>query len=279
VESCTSFFTDLEQARPTRPGPGRGPENLVLVSRVTSTNHLARAIVAEYEQEAQHLHPLLLIAREQTGGRGRQGRSWSSPAGRGVYATRVLAVDDAEILQSLPLLVGVGLCRGLAPHLAMPCRLKWPNDLVVETPAGRRKIGGILIEALVRPGEPASAIIGFGINHSHRPGAQENELPETGTSLRLLADGAQIPAPPPSLGRLTWDLVGALERELEHLGDVPYAVAAYREHTVHRPGDALSCRVGDKVVEGRFLGFDERGRLLLASGGEELHLAAGEVIE
>lgn len=271
MEYCSNFFAEMERTRPAAPGPGRGPENLVLVRSVTSTNQLARAIVAEYEQEAQHLQPLLLLAREQTGGRGRQGRSWSSPPGRGVYATRVLAVESTELLQSLPLLVGAGLCRGLAPHLAMPCGLKWPNDLVVETPAGRKKIGGILIEALVRPGEPTSAILGFGINHGH----DESELPATGTSLRLLAQGV----PPPSLGQLTWDLVGALERELEHLGDVPYAVAAYREHTVHRPGDAISCRVGDGVVEGRFKGFDERGRLLLERDGEELCLPAGEVIE
>lgn len=276
MDSCARFFADLEQARPA--GPGRGPENLVLVSRADSTNRLARTIVAEYEQEAQHLHPLLLLAREQTGGRGRQGRAWSSPAGKGVYATRVLTVDDAELLQSLPLLVGVGLCRGLSRHLATPCRLKWPNDLVVETPGGRRKIGGILIEALVRPGEGegdpatvATAIIGFGINHGH----EESELPETGTSLRLLAGGAPLP----SLGEVTWDLVAALERELDHLGDLPYAVAGYREHTVHRPGDAVSCRVGDGVVEGRFVGFDERGRLLLERDGEELRLTAGEVIE
>lgn len=271
MEYCSSFFAEMEQARPAEPGPGRGPENLVLVRSVTSTNQLARAIVTEYEQEAQHLHPLLLLAREQTGGRGRQGRAWSSPPGRGVYATRVLTVENAELLQSLPLLVGVGLCRGLAPHLPAPCRLKWPNDLVVETPAGRKKIGGILIEALVRSGEPSSAIIGFGINHGHA----ETELPETGTSLRLLAAGTALP----SLGKLTWDLVDALERELEHLGDVPYAVDAYREHTVHRPGDTISCRVGDGVVEGRFRGFDERGRLLLERDGEELCLPAGEVIE
>jgi BirA family biotin operon repressor/biotin-[acetyl-CoA-carboxylase] ligase len=266
VDTFTSDLTALEQARPS--GPDGGPENLVLVRRVASTNRLARDIAAEYEQEAQHLRPLLVIAEEQTGGRGRQGRTWSSPAGKGIYATRVLEVADAELLQSLPLLAGVGLCRGLAPHLSAPCKLKWPNDLVVETPAGRRKIGGILIEALIRPGDGATAILGFGINHSHA----EGELPETGTSLRRL--GSEV-----SLAQATWDVVAALERELAHLGDLPYAVAAYRELIVHRPGDAISCRVGEGMVEGRFVGLDERGRLLLERDGEELRLAAGEVIE
>jgi len=261
------YVEGLEQRRRDRPGP----ENLVVLPSVASTNSLARSVITEYQNEEQTLYPLLVLALEQTGGRGRQGRSWSSPRGKGVYATRVLQVADPALLQTLPLLAGIFLCRALSRHLPTPCRLKWPNDLLVETPAGRRKIGGILIEALVHSGEPSTAIIGFGINHGH----DESDLPEAGTSLRLLAGGV----PPPSLGKLAWDLVVALERELEHLGDVPYAVAAYREHTVHRPGDALSCRVGDKVVEGRFLGFDERGRLLLESGGEELSLAAGEVIE
>jgi BirA family biotin operon repressor/biotin-[acetyl-CoA-carboxylase] ligase len=272
VDPFAAYLADLERARPG--GAGHGPENLVVVRRVSSTNQLARDVVVELEREGTPLFPVLILAYEQGGGRGRQGRSWVSPAGRGVYATRVLAVDDAALLQTLPLLAGVGLCRGLAPHLRhlnVACRLKWPNDLVVDTGEGRRKIGGILIEALVRPGESApgaDAIIGFGINHGHLAG----ELPETATSLRLL--GGTV-----SLARLTWDVVAALEEELARSGDVGYAVAAFREYLVHRPGEAISARVGDAVVEGRFAGVDERGRLLLDRDGEELRLSAGEVIE
>jgi BirA family biotin operon repressor/biotin-[acetyl-CoA-carboxylase] ligase len=267
-----AYLKDLERARPAHEDPeDRGPENLVVLRRISSTNRIAREVVAEYEREAQHLYPLLVLAFEQTGGRGRQGRAWSSPAGQGVYATRVLTVDDVELLQSLPLLVGIGLCRGMARHLPAPCRLKWPNDLIVETPEGRRKIGGILIEALVRPGpsqdQSAAAIIGFGLNH----GATD-ELPETGTSVRRLGGDA-------ALADFTWEVIAGLERELRHLGDLPYAVAAYRELSIHRPGDAISARVGDTVVEGRFTGFDERGRLLLDRDGEEMRLTAGEVIE
>jgi len=265
----TIYLADLERSRRESGNPG--PENLVAVCSISSTNHLAREVVAEYENEAQALQPTLILAYEQSGGRGRQGRSWSSPAGKGLYATRVLAVEDVEALQTLPLLVGVGLCRGVSQHLrplGVACGLKWPNDLVVETAEGRRKIGGILIEALVRPGEGAAALIGFGINHGHQP----DELPGHGTSAHLLGDRS-------SLTRFTWDVVAALERELEHLGDVTYALAAYSEHTVHRTGEPISARVGDGVVEGRFAGFDERGRLLLDRDGEELRLTAGEVIE
>ena len=271
VDPFTRYLAELDRARPE--GRGR-PENLVVVRRVGSTNQLARSIVADYESETQDLHPLLILALEQSGGRGRQGRSWTSPAGRGVYATRVLSMRNPERLQVLPMLVGLGLCRALSRHLPVPCRLKWPNDLVVDTAAGRRKIGGILIEALVHPGEGAAAIIGFGVNHSH----EDEDLPETGTSLRRLeGPGAEV-----SLAELTWDLVNGLENELTHLEDLAYVVEGYRELSVHRPGDSISCRVGEQVVEGTFLGFDESGRLRLerhGEEGEEVLVASGEVIE
>ena len=162
----------------------RGPENLVVLPSVASTNALARSVIAEYQNEGQTLHPLLILTLEQSGGRGRQGRNWSSPRGKGVYATRVLQVSDPALLQTLPLLVGVGLCRALSLHLPpqSPCRLKWPNDLRVEVGGERRKIGGILIEASVRPGEESVAIVGFGVNYLHAAA----DLPETATSLVLL---------------------------------------------------------------------------------------------
>jgi BirA family transcriptional regulator, biotin operon repressor / biotin---[acetyl-CoA-carboxylase] ligase len=249
---------------------GNGPENVVILSEVGSTNALARAIATHYQNEDERLRPLLLLAYEQTGGRGRQGRSWSSPAGKGAYVTRVIAADDPALLQTLPLLVGVGLCRALSAHLPVPCRIKWPNDLVVEVGGERRKIGGILIEALVRPGESAVGLIGFGVNLFH----EAADLPETATSLRLLGgDGG-------SLAGLTWDLVEGVEAELAHLGDSAYAVESYRPLSVHQPGERMVCRFGDTVViEGTFAGFDEAGRLLLDSEGRRIPVAAGEVIE
>jgi len=245
------------------------PENLVVLAGVGSTNALARAIVAEYQNEGETLRPLLVLAFEQTGGRGRHGRSWSSPPGKGTYATRVVEADDPVLLQTLPLLVGVGLCRALSAHLPVPCRLKWPNDLLVEVEGGRRKIGGILIEALVRPGERTLGLIGFGVNLFH----EAEDLPETGTSLRLSGGNGA------SLAGLTWDLVEGVEAELTHLGDAAYAVESYRPLSVHQPGERIVCRFGDTVIEGTFAGFDETGRLLLDGEGRRIPVTAGEVIE
>lgn len=247
----SGYIGEIERLRPES-----APENLVVLPVVDSTNRIARAIVQEYETEEQPLPPLLILALEQSGGRGRQGRTWTSPAGKGVYATRVLSVGDAGALQTLPLLVGVGLCRALAP---LPCRLKWPNDLLVEG----KKIGGILIEAMVHAEGESRALIGFGVNVSQDP-----EMPESSTSVQRLGGTG-------SLEDVTWKLVEGLERELEHLGDLAYAAAAYRELSVHRPGDRIVCRVGEGTVEGVFVEIDDQGRLVLGDG---TRLSSGEVI-
>ncbi|MFL6200561.1 MAG: biotin--[acetyl-CoA-carboxylase] ligase [Thermoanaerobaculia bacterium] len=245
------YLSEIERLRPER-----APENLVLLPVVDSTNRIARSIVQEYETEEQPLPPLLILALEQNGGRGRQGRTWASPAGRGVYATRVLTVKDAAVLQTLPLLVGIGLCRALDP---LPCRLKWPNDLLVEG----KKIGGILIEAMVRAAGESRALIGFGVNVSQDPA-----MPGASTSVHQLGGTG-------SLEDVTWRLVEGLERELEHLGDLAYAAAAYRELSVHRSGDRITCRVGEETVEGAFVEIDDLGRLVLDNGQR---LSSGEVI-
>lgn len=255
MEDFGRYLGEIKRLRPER-----APENLVVLPVVDSTNRIAREIVKEYETEEQPLPPLLILALEQSGGRGRQGRAWTSPAGKGVYATRVLTVPDAGVLQTLPLLVGIGLCRALAPLVPSLCRLKWPNDLLVEG----KKIGGILIEAMVHTEGESRALIGFGVNVGQKP----EEMPEAATSVHRLGGTG-------SLEDVTWKLVEGLERELEHLGDLAYAAAAYRELSVHRSGDRITCRIGEGTVEGVFVEIDDQGRLVLDNGQR---LSSGEVL-
>lgn len=261
-----------------------GPANRVVLASVDSTNRLARRVVAAYAAEEMPAPEFLVLALEQTLGRGRQGRAWLSPRGCGVYATRVLPLRDGgsgegrreEALSSLPLLAGVGLARALGTALeaggsAGRAGLEWPNDLLVEG----RKVGGVLAESLTLGETPPVALIGFGVNH-RRP-REGSELPPGSTAL---ADHLETP---PSLAAFARTLVAGLEAELAHLGDLPYATAAYRELSVHRPGDRLVCRTGDEVVEGTFAGFDDRGHLVLGQvpgrKGGEARLAAGEIVE
>jgi BirA family biotin operon repressor/biotin-[acetyl-CoA-carboxylase] ligase len=269
-DGFAAFVSELGSLR--RQAAGRGPESMVVLAQTESTNTLGKAIADSYENEGiDLLAPILLLAYEQTGGRGRRGRTWASPAGGGVYATLVLPVGDVRQLMTLPLLVGVGLCRALSAHLPRPCLLKWPNDLLIESPdaaLGRRKIGGILIESLVRRGEPVVALIGFGVNRLEHQGLPPHATSVTGEG----GDGG-------SLAALTWDLVSGVDHELAHLGNAPYAIDSYRHLSIHRIGEQLTCHVGDQKIVGTFLGLDDQGLLRLRHGDRELLLAAGEILE
>jgi BirA family biotin operon repressor/biotin-[acetyl-CoA-carboxylase] ligase len=257
-----SGVADLARALASR--PGIPIENVIVADRIDSTNTLARRLFDEAWTGSGSGPEALIAALEQTAGRGRQGRGWVSRRGLGVYATLLLAVGEKE-LQTLPLLVGIGLARALR-ELGCPARLKWPNDVQV---AGR-KLGGILIESISRDATGAAAIIGFGVNHGHH--AAELPTPAS-TSLRQLLD------PLPRLERVAADLVAGVLAEIAHAGDAKYARQAYEEMTVHRAGETLRCRMAEEDLEGVFLGFDERGFLRLAVNGRERRVASGEIVE
>lgn len=102
----------------------------------------------------------LVLAEEQTGGRGRSGKRWSSAPRAGIWATLVERPRDASGLDVLSLRVGLRLSGVLERWSEEEIRLKWPNDLFV---AGR-KLAGVLIEARWRDERPDWVAIGIGIN-------------------------------------------------------------------------------------------------------------------
>jgi BirA family biotin operon repressor/biotin-[acetyl-CoA-carboxylase] ligase len=242
----------------------QAPWNLIVLRRVGSTNALARRITAEYHREFSVPPRSLIVAGEQTAGRGRRGRPWLSPPDTGIYATLLLPLEDPRTVVRLPLLAAVGLARSLNRYLDPPCRLQWPNDLVV----GERKLGGLLIEAVTHE-EGTVAMIGFGINHGAAP-------PVPDRSVSCVVESAPDP---PALPRLLWELVDGVHEALTHLHDPEWTVTHYRALTAHRLGDALTCRVAGEIRSGIFRGIDEHGFLKLEYDGREERFSAGEVVE
>lgn len=107
--------------------------------------------------------PVLLVAQEQTAGRGRLGKPWTSPPGHSLAFSLGLPLAPAD-WSGLSLVVGVSLAESLHPDL----RLKWPNDLWLDG----RKAGGILVEtasAGEAPGAPRMVIVGVGLNIARPP--------------------------------------------------------------------------------------------------------------
>jgi BirA family biotin operon repressor/biotin-[acetyl-CoA-carboxylase] ligase len=262
--SATTFAELVAGVRDTCGRRGRGAVDLAVLRRVDSTSLLAGRIRRELAEDELALAGAALIAWEQTGGRGRQGRPWESPPGAGVYATVVGRLGDAAALQVLPLAVACALAEVLDEHLPAPCRLKWPNDLM----AGGRKLGGVLVEAAVRAEGPADVLVGFGVNCALGP----DELPTAmATSLAVEAGSA------PPLGPLVCRLVDGVVGELRAARPREETVARWLRRSLHAPGDALLCRTAAGEVRGAFAGLTAEGLLRLDVAGKEEVLVSAEV--
>ena len=132
-------------------------DSLLRFDSIDSTNTRAKLLAAQGAP-----HGTVLIADHQTGGRGRRGRSFHSPAGSGIYMSVVLRPGcEPPELMHLTCAAAVAMCDAVEASCGIRPGIKWTNDLVV----GRRKIAGILTELGIGPkGNLDYAIIGIGIN-------------------------------------------------------------------------------------------------------------------
>jgi BirA family transcriptional regulator, biotin operon repressor / biotin---[acetyl-CoA-carboxylase] ligase len=223
------------------PGGGLGRPRLHL--RVTdSTNARARDLAA-----AGAPHGTLVTADEQTAGRGRQGRTWSAPAGRALLCSLVIRPP----CPLLPLAAGVAV----AAVAGDDAQVKWPNDVLL----GGRKVAGILVEG--RPQENW-AVLGIGLNVALSAEDFPPDLRDRAGTLGLAPQEIE-----PTLARLLGALGDWLERPDEEI------VAGFGER------DALRGQIVDwGEGRGRALGVDARGQLIVGTDdGRELALSAGEV--
>lgn len=237
--------------------------NRAIVASIDSTNLMARRVALGFIEAGKLPPALAIMALAQTAGRGRFERSWSSPEG-GIYASILTPIDDRRQLWKLPMAAAVALCAEIDRVVTSPCRLKWPNDLIVMN----RKLGGILIESVSR-GRLLAAVIGFGVNYCENA----EWLPRTATSIQAVAGR------PPELGALAARLVGALERGLIDLHDSEALVGEFSRWSLHQRGDVLACRTADGVQHGEFVGFDAKGFLRLETAEGEKRISAGDLIE
>ncbi|MEO5814050.1 MAG: biotin--[acetyl-CoA-carboxylase] ligase [Gemmatimonadaceae bacterium] len=184
----------------------------------------------------------LVIADEQTAGRGRHGRRWTSAPGAGVWLTLIVRPTDARALDVLALRCGLYAAEALDELAGRRVRVKWPNDLYV----GDGKLAGILIETRWRGTAPEWVAIGFGLNVI---------APDVPTGAGLSAGVSRIDA----LDRL----VPALRRAAaasRHLSDAE--LARWRER------DLSVGRLIAEPTRGVVQGISSNGELLVATDDE-----------
>ncbi len=142
-----------------------------LYQHIGSTNDQARQLA-----EAGAPEGLLLVAEEQTAGRGRSGRRWQTPPGSALALSVVLRPAlRAEHGARLTMLAGLAVCEAVEQLAGVRADLKWPNDVLL----GGRKAGGILVESALNAESVEYAVIGIGLNVSWAPAPESVDFPAT----------------------------------------------------------------------------------------------------
>jgi len=210
--------------------------------------------------------PLLLVARNQTAGRGRAGRSWlSSSEGSLTFSLAWKFDGGLPRLTGLPLAVGVALADTLE-RLGVQVGLKWPNDVLRDGD----KLAGILIETQAAPGGGVWAVIGIGLNLL-MPDELEARIGRSVASLPWLARMERDAL----LAALLDGLADAL-REFERAGFAAFAARWNLRHAWQ--GETVTILDGATVLhEGSAAGVDDAGRLLLDTATGRIAVLAGDV--
>jgi BirA family transcriptional regulator, biotin operon repressor / biotin---[acetyl-CoA-carboxylase] ligase len=238
-------------------------ESLAVIPRVASTNLIARRIVNECIENELSLPQAMIIAGEQFAGRGRNDRSWSSPAGKGIYATTMLS-RPAHELPLMPLAMANIIATYLRETYAIDARIKWPNDVLV----GGRKIAGILIEARVQD-ERVYLLVGTGVNvEPVKDDARPNAVAISEVSQREFT----------GIETAITAFVEHMDEQLSHPLEHDQVLAQWRELSVHKPGDRIHCVLGERTIDGTWSGIDEQGRAVLNTASGTIAVSAGDLI-
>ncbi|MFF4017496.1 biotin--[acetyl-CoA-carboxylase] ligase [Streptomyces sp. NPDC001843] len=243
---------------------------LEVVQRTGSTNSdlVARA------DEGKAAEGAVLVAEEQTSGRGRLERQWTAPARSGLFFSVLLRPAEVPVARWgwLPLLTGVAVATGLSRAAGVDTALKWPNDLLITVGGEERKAGGILAE---RAGDDG-VVMGVGINVSLR--AEELPVPQAGS---LTLAGAVTTDRDPLLRAVLRSLEDWYGRWRRAGGD---PTASGLQETYAAGCATLGRHVraelpGDRSVVGEAVAIDGDGRLVLATeeGGRE-PVGAGDIV-
>jgi len=275
AENHTPVRKPLDAARLRRAalhpdGPWREIE-VVPSTGSTNADLLARALRGEPEG-------VVLAAEEQTAGRGRMGRTWTSPPRAALTFSLLLnpAVPPAR-RGWLPLLTGVAVAAAVTEVTGIRTGLKWPNDVLAgNVLAGEGKLAGILAEAA---GD--AVVVGIGLNVSTEPAELPRPLPGALPATSLRAAGAQAP----DREELLLAILAGFERWYrpwrQASGD-PDRSGLREEYVRWSATIGRTVRAelpGGQALSGSAAGVDPDGRLLVrVSSGAEVAVAAGDVV-
>ena len=251
------------------------------VTRPGELDGLTREARTPHGRRAGDISPCLLVAEEQTRGRGRRGRDWVSSAGASLTFSLSMPLAPLQ-WGGLSLAVGLSLAEALDPQplgaalgegsVSPRIALKWPNDLwLMDGPGRGRKLGGVLIET-VSVGQRRMCVVGVGLNMLPQPAAAGLSTEGLAHGYACLQEIDPQATAPRALAAVARPLVLALQR-FESEGFAP-CVPAYARRDLLR-GQHVSTSAPE-ALDGVAEGVDEQGALCVRSGGL-YRVVSGEV--
>ncbi len=196
----------------------------------------------------------LILAEEQTAGRGRLGRTWISQRDLGIYGSLILRPDVPPAQATVvTLVVGLGVARGVGEAAGRQCDIRWPNDVLLND----KKCCGVLVELAAEPERVEYAIAGFGINVNHE--SMPLDLADTATSLRI-ETGCEF---------VREAVLNAVLKHTERYYDMflergtPAVLEAFARASTYVRGRRVIVETGERTLSGTTAGLDPSGLLLL----------------
>jgi len=225
----------------------------------------------QYLMQADYTHiraPWVVLAEQQTAGRGRRGRSWQSPFAGNLYLSLLWRFNQINAnFIGLSLVIGVLICQ-LLRELGIPeLGLKWPNDILCRN----KKLCGILIEMRGESSGPFDAVIGIGLNLT-MPDDSARLIEQPWIALNQL--DIDLPSRNVLAARLIQMLIETLP-QFELQGLQPF-ISAWRELDCIHDREVI-LHVGDRRIQGIGRGIDEQGALLVEHQGKIQRYYSGEI--
>ena len=253
-------------------------------SKVGSTMDVAREVLKEeglYQSAGRVRLPAvnsqmssIIVAEEQSAGRGREQRNWWSKHGSGIFVTFAFKLGiSPDSLLGVSLAVGLAVKRAVSYFGATDIEVKWPNDVVIDDPAsvtGYKKLAGILCEAPACSPGKADLLIGIGLN------LVADEYPEDVTGISL-AQLTTFPFNFASVFSILCAEVSSIVSVFLSTGLLSFS-DEWMRCSFLKDGKTATVRVGDSCTTGTVCGLGKHGELLLkADEGEIKAVSCGEV--
>lgn len=236
---------------------------IIRVQRCSSTNDLAKKLALAGEKEGT-----VILAEEQTKGRGTRGRLWYSLAKKGLYASVILQPPSA-LLSLLPLAGGLAVSDACRVALGLGIKLKWPNDLLWRW----KKLGGILCETSFRGDRLNYTVLGLGLNINHNLEDFPRDIRNHSISLKIIthkeiAVDSFLACLWPALDNWYQTLVRGRQKKI---------INSFLKRSAFSWGEKLAVLTDEGAFQGLFRGINRRGGLIVERDGQEKIFFLGEI--